>query len=59
MAVQPRRCKAIRDYIAKNDDELTFKEGDIIFVPVRTDGLMWKGVFNGKVRSFPHDFDFF
>ena len=39
----------MRGYAAKNDEELTFKEGDIIFVPQRTDGPMWKGVFNGKV----------
>lgn len=48
-----RRCKAVRDYVAKNDDEITFKEGDIIFVPNRTDGPMWKGVFNGKAGFFP------
>jgi hypothetical protein len=49
--VEPRRCKAVRDYAAKNDDEITFKEGDMIFVPQKTDGLMWRGVFNGKVSE--------
>ncbi len=35
---EPRRCRAIRDYVAKSDDELSFKEGDVIFVPKRAPG---------------------
>jgi len=50
---EPRRCTAIRDYVAKTDDELSFKEGDIIFVPKRVPGDRWQGVFNGKVGWFP------
>eukprot|EP00730_Choanoeca_flexa_P009448 TRINITY_DN12648_c1_g2_i19.p3 TRINITY_DN12648_c1_g2~~TRINITY_DN12648_c1_g2_i19.p3 ORF type:complete len:256 (+),score=90.21 TRINITY_DN12648_c1_g2_i19:6131-6898(+) len=48
-----RRCKAIRDYVAKSEDEITFKEGDVIFVPKRVAGDRWQGVFNGKVGWFP------
>lgn len=51
MAAQPRRCKAVADYVAKSDDQLTFQTGDIIFVPVRADGPMWRGVFNGQVSK--------
>eukprot|EP00045_Choanoeca_perplexa_P002733 m.26192 g.26192 ORF g.26192 m.26192 type:complete len:231 (+) comp11671_c0_seq1:87-779(+) len=48
-----RRCRAIRDYVAKAEDELTFKEGDTLFVPKRVAGDRWQGVFNGKVGWFP------
>lgn len=50
---EPRRCKALRDYVAKTDDELTFKEGDVIFVPRKAPGDRWQGVFAGKVGWFP------
>eukprot|EP00051_Salpingoeca_urceolata_P026712 m.478308 g.478308 ORF g.478308 m.478308 type:complete len:130 (+) comp21103_c0_seq1:188-577(+) len=48
-----RRCKAIKDYEGKNDEELTFKAGDVIYVPKKGSGDMWQGVFNGKVGMFP------
>ena len=38
MSSDTRRCTAIRDYVAKSDDELTFREGDVIFVPKRNPG---------------------
>ncbi|EGD82634.1 hypothetical protein PTSG_11992 [Salpingoeca rosetta] len=49
----PRRCVAVADYVAKEDDELTFNKGDIIFVPKRTNEERWQGVCNGKVGWFP------
>ena len=49
--IMARRCKAIRDYVAKQPDELTFKEGEIIFVPFKSNGDMWQGVLNGKVSE--------
>ncbi|EDQ92172.1 uncharacterized protein MONBRDRAFT_31285 [Monosiga brevicollis MX1] len=53
MSSEPRRCRAIRDYTAKSEDEISFKEGDVIFVPKRVAGDRWQGVFNGKVGWFP------
>eukprot|EP00049_Salpingoeca_infusionum_P005500 m.92787 g.92787 ORF g.92787 m.92787 type:complete len:244 (-) comp12990_c0_seq2:5540-6271(-) len=53
---QPRKCVAIRDYTAKRDDELSFKEGDVIFVPKREAGERWQGVFNGQTGYFPKIF---
>ena len=48
---EPRRCKAIANYIAKSDEELSFKEGDVIYVPVRNKDEFWTGVLAGKVES--------
>merc|ERR1719231_147656 len=48
--------KAIEGYIGKNDHELTFREGDTIFVPeqfVNSKEKMIQGVCNGKVGLFP------
>ena len=53
MAQQVRRCKAIRDYAAKSDAELSFQEGDIIMVPFRANDANWCGVFKGKTGLFP------
>lgn len=44
--------QAINDHIGKDDSELTFKTGDIIFVPALTPGDTLKGVFGGKVGTF-------
>lgn len=52
-AMEPRKCRAVADYVAKADDELTFREGDVIFVPNPTRGDRWQGVFQGKVGFFP------
>eukprot|EP01147_Barroeca_monosierra_P004180 gene4180-6526_t len=49
----PRRCVAVADYVAQNEDELTFQSGDIIFVPRRTNEDKWQGVLNGKIGWFP------
>ena len=49
---EARRCKAVRDYVAKNDDELTFKEGDVIYVPKISKDEFLTGVFNGKVYEY-------
>lgn len=53
MGKMARRFVAINDYIAKDDSEISFVQGDVIFVPVMADGPTLKGVFKGKVGSFP------
>lgn len=48
---------AVNDYVATNDTEITFKTGNVIFVPNVNDASAgegkYKGVFGGKVGSFP------
>ena len=48
--------EAIYDYTKEKEDELTFTEGDIIYVKNKfTDG--WhEGVCNGKLGLFPADY---
>eukprot|EP00040_Diaphanoeca_grandis_P002800 m.22724 g.22724 ORF g.22724 m.22724 type:complete len:239 (-) comp13924_c0_seq1:536-1252(-) len=52
---ETRRYKATHDYVAKGDGELTFKSGDILFVPLgqKDKNGMLNGVCNGKVGKFP------
>lgn len=51
------KVKALFEYTAQEDNELSFKEGDIIEVFERFDGSDWcKGRANGKVGLFPSNF---
>ncbi|PRP84978.1 hypothetical protein PROFUN_07363 [Planoprotostelium fungivorum] len=45
--------QAIRDYIAMNPGELSFKKGDQVVVLEEHDAGMWRGVINGKEGIFP------
>lgn len=47
------RCRAVGNYTARADDELSFKQGDIVFVTVCTPTPTWTGVCKGKVGKFP------
>eukprot|EP01104_Vermistella_antarctica_P012194 TRINITY_DN3483_c1_g1_i1.p1 TRINITY_DN3483_c1_g1~~TRINITY_DN3483_c1_g1_i1.p1 ORF type:complete len:1243 (+),score=432.95 TRINITY_DN3483_c1_g1_i1:355-4083(+) len=49
------QCKALYFYDAVQDDELTFKEGDLIDI-VKKDGDWWLGRFNGNEGLFPANF---
>jgi len=49
--------KALYDYSAQEENELTFKEGDLInLVEVYEDSDWWKGELNGKIGIFPSNF---
>ncbi|XP_056418988.1 CD2-associated protein isoform X2 [Hyla sarda] len=51
-------CRALYNYDATNDDELSFKEGDIIHLISKDSGDpgWWKGELNGKEGVFPDNF---
>ena len=55
----PILCKATAqyDYDANGDDELTFKEGDVIDVTeMDDDDGWWHGKLNGKFGAFPYNY---
>eukprot|EP00052_Salpingoeca_macrocollata_P022990 m.201137 g.201137 ORF g.201137 m.201137 type:complete len:662 (-) comp21931_c0_seq2:27-2012(-) len=47
------RCRAVGNYTAKAPGELSFKQGDSVFVIKKTNQPMWSGVFQGKTGLFP------
>ncbi|XP_042325431.1 CD2-associated protein isoform X2 [Sceloporus undulatus] len=51
-------CKALYSYEGTNEDELSFKEGDIIQLISKDTGESgwWKGELNGKEGVFPDNF---
>jgi len=50
-------CKALFDYKAEKEDELSFQPGDIILnVNVLEEGGWWEGSLNGKKGWFPDNF---
>ncbi|XP_072263539.1 CD2-associated protein isoform X2 [Pyxicephalus adspersus] len=51
-------CRALYPYDALNEDELSFKEGDIIHLLSKDTGDpgWWKGELNGKEGVFPDNF---
>lgn len=57
---KPKReqARAIYDYKAQNDDELTIKKGDIIIILSKgvEDEGWWKGELNGKIGVFPDNY---
>lgn len=52
------QAKALYQYKAQNEDELTFKEGDIITIINKDieDKGWWKGELNGRIGVFPDNF---
>ncbi|XP_053205650.1 SH3 domain-containing kinase-binding protein 1-like isoform X2 [Panonychus citri] len=57
---KPKReqARAIYDYKAQNDDELTIRKGDIIIILSKgvEDEGWWKGELNGKIGVFPDNY---
>ncbi|KAG8546207.1 hypothetical protein GDO81_019543, partial [Engystomops pustulosus] len=51
-------CRALYNYEATNDDELSFKEGDVIHLISKDTGDpgWWRGELNGKEGVFPDNF---
>jgi len=47
------QAKALYDFDAENDDELTFKEGDIITITDKGGADWWQGEYGGRVGYFP------
>ncbi|XP_065053145.1 nostrin-like [Rhopilema esculentum] len=50
------RCRAIYDYTAARDDEITIQLGDVIDVISRSDGGWWTGTVNGITGVFPANY---
>lgn len=51
-----KRTKAMYDYQASADDEISFKEGDIIIVLEQHPDGWWFGELNGKKGLFPGNY---
>ncbi|RNA08798.1 endophilin-A2 isoform X1 [Brachionus plicatilis] len=50
---QESSCKALYDFEAENDEELDFKEGEIIKLIARLDDNWLQGELHGKQGRFP------
>jgi len=58
-ATRPRNTKimtAIHDYVANEADELSFKEGDIVYVLDMSDTDWWKARIKGKEGQVPSNY---
>jgi len=51
---QPQ-CKAMYNYTAQDDDELTIKKGDVITI-IKEHSEWWEGELNGRVGVFPANY---
>ncbi|KAK2949960.1 hypothetical protein BLNAU_15103 [Blattamonas nauphoetae] len=51
-----QKLQAQFDFTARVANELTFKEGDIIFLIEKHESGMWKGELDGKIGLFPYNF---
>ena len=50
------KVASIYDYSADKDDELSFSEGDTIYVLKKNDDGWWEGVMNGVTGLFPGNY---
>ncbi|GAB1606713.1 osteoclast-stimulating factor 1-like [Argonauta hians] len=48
--------RAIYNYNARRDDELTFEEGDVIYITEQSDSNWWKGKCGTKVGLIPSNY---
>jgi len=51
---QPQ-CKAMYNYTAQDDDELTIRKGDVITI-IKEHSEWWEGELNGRVGVFPANY---
>jgi hypothetical protein len=49
------RVRALYEYVAREDDELTIRPGDIIIL-IKENPDWWEGELNGKVGLFPYNY---
>lgn len=51
-----QRARAVFDYVAEEENELSFKEGDIITITYQDDSGWWEGELAGKSGLFPGNY---
>eukprot|EP00730_Choanoeca_flexa_P001222 TRINITY_DN10536_c0_g2_i1.p1 TRINITY_DN10536_c0_g2~~TRINITY_DN10536_c0_g2_i1.p1 ORF type:complete len:638 (+),score=208.51 TRINITY_DN10536_c0_g2_i1:99-2012(+) len=50
------KCRALGNYNARSAKELSFKQGDTLFITVMNNNAMLQAVFNGKAGLVPRQF---
>ena len=48
--------EALYDYTEMNEDELTLRKGDVVYVTEKSDPRWWMGVLNRKQGLFPANY---